>query len=260
MIKTEKIGSITVDSSVFEMATKRVISFASTNNQVPLLCGINFRLDEEAIEWSATNGKSFSAVRILTPVKFDEPFDFSFTFPLKEIKQMRKEARKVKTFDLSFRENSLGGDEYKYNVAIASFPHSIKIAKDLQFINSQNMEFPSVKNFINKAFTGTFDILSLLNLIEDSEDQIIRCRVENNLLSIGFESIEIDCNTHEKLEFCFDKNLVIQSLESLLGEKAVLIKGLGIDAPLCWSDTDKFLFQKGMGVVVLVAPVLAKKK
>ena len=210
-----------------------------------------------------TNGQNFVAVRSSVPVIFDESFEFTFTFSKEEIKRIKKESRKVERFSLKFSENTLG--EKKYDVAIASFPEAVVIAKDLQFQypSPNGLGYPSYKWVLKEEYQARFATKDLLDLLDDLEEHIVYINIQDNQLTIGEESILIQpfqCDTlGDTLEFHCNKKFLIQSLELMLGPVCVIKKDRMPDSPFLLGDSPEFFRQEGVEVQTLIAPVMKTK-
>ena len=191
-----KENKIILETKLLNSLIKETIFCTASNNQRPILEGVNFKLNKRILDALATDSYRLSKRReILKDIEKEK--SFNIIIPKKALQYVQRIIEQKSGFVEIFYENNrilFIFENIKYNVLLinGNYPNTDSIIKK---------EYENLIEIDSKNFYDAIDRVSLIN--KDEKNDVIKLNIRNDNMKVHSSSKEL--GTAEEEVFCEGK-------------------------------------------------------
>lgn len=191
-----KENKIILETKLLNSLIKETIFCTASNNQRPILEGVNFKLNKRILDALATDSYRLSKRReILKDIEKEK--SFNIIIPKKALQYIQRIIEQKSGFVEIFYENNrilFIFENIKYNVLLinGNYPNTDSIIKK---------EYENLIEIDSKNFYDAIDRVSLIN--KDEKNDVIKLNIRNDNMKVHSSSKEL--GTAEEEVFCESK-------------------------------------------------------
>lgn len=207
---------ILISKKIFRNIIRQTSFAASTQESRPILTGINFKIEKNLLECTATDSYRLARKRIEIAEEVEE--NISITIPTKNLNELIKLFNEEEEdLELHIFNNKI---IFKFNSIImmsrlinGTYPDTSKLIPD-SFDLDVKVNLSDFFDSIDRASLLTNEADKNTIKLESSGDQIV---VSSNIPEIGNveETIAVDKDTNKEIKIAFSSKYMIEALRSL---------------------------------------------